>query len=63
MKDREIQCRYYLNERNCSRGHEGTFRSSCQHCKDYVAKKGAKPKRVDRRRQKIAKMLNDKRNW
>lgn len=37
-KDRLIPCKNYINEGNCEKGHEGTFKKSCQHCKDYRAR-------------------------
>lgn len=63
MKDREIQCKYYINEGNCAKGHAGEFRKQCQTCKDYIKKKGARPRRLDLRKSKTIKWLNDKRNW
>lgn len=50
MKDREIQCRYYLYETNCLKGHKGTFRKQCQFCKDYIPKVGGRPRRKDLRK-------------
>ena len=32
MKDREIQCIYYICEGYCSIGREGSFRKKCQTC-------------------------------
>lgn len=52
MKDREIACIYYLAEKNCKLGKEGTFRKKCQVCKDYCPRKGGKPARVNNRRKK-----------
>jgi hypothetical protein len=52
MRDREIQCIHYLNEKNCDLGKEGTFRHQCQTCKNYVPLKGGKPARTDRRGSK-----------
>lgn len=50
-RDREIQCKYYICEKQCSKGREGTFRHSCQTCDKYIPLKGAKPARTDKRKQ------------
>ena len=63
MKDRERVCIYYLNEGNCLKGHEGTFKKTCQFCKDYHAKKNAMPRRKDLRKEKQRKWENDIRNF
>lgn len=63
MNTREKQCIYYLNEGNCARGHAGTFKKTCQICKDYKMKKNAIPRRKDLRKQKIEKWEKDKKNW
>lgn len=63
MKDREIQCKYYIYETQCSKGHKGTFRKQCQFCKDYIPKMGARPRRKDTRKEKNEKYMKDKRNW
>lgn len=55
-RDREIACIHYINEGNCDLGKEGTFRKHCQTCKTYSAKKGSRPARVDRRKQKQEKI-------
>ena len=57
MKDREIVCQFYVCEHKCSKGREGTFRKACQHCTKYRPKRGTRPARVDKRRQKMDKML------
>lgn len=57
MKDREIVCQFYICEHECSKGREGTFRKACQHCTKYRPKRGTRPARVDKRRQKMDKML------
>jgi len=62
-KTREKVCVYYMNEGNCIKGHEGTFNHKCQKCKDYLAKKGAAPRRKDLRREKNMKWINDNRNF
>lgn len=63
MKDREIQCRYYINEGNCKKGHKGTFCKTCQTCKDYIPLKKARPRRQDLRRKKNTKWMNDMNNF
>lgn len=62
-KDRERACRWYKNENNCSKGHEGTFNKACQKCKDYEPKKGALPRRKDLRKIKNIKWMNDFKNF
>ena len=52
MKDREIACKYYVCENECTKGREGTFREACQTCNLYVAVKGGRPARKDLRRHK-----------
>lgn len=63
MKDRERQCVYYIYETNCAKGHDGTFKKACQHCKFYIPKKGAVPRRKDLRKEKVEKWMDNKRNW
>lgn len=62
-RDRERQCEYYQWEGQCAKGHEGTFHDACQTCPQYRAKKGARPKRRNLRREKNLKWLNDPRNF
>lgn len=52
-KTREIQCQYYLNEGNCSKGRSGTFRKQCQTCNLYSHKIGGKPARPNLKRKKL----------
>ena len=56
-KTRERQCEFYICEGQCSKGREGTFRKACQHCTKYRPKRGTRPARIDKRRQKMDKML------
>lgn len=56
-RDRERACKYYICERNCSKGREGTFRKQCQICSLYLPLSGGKPARTDNRKQK-----NERRN-
>ena len=62
-KDRERACERYKNEGNCSKGHEGTFRKSCQTCKDYSAKKGSFPCRKNLKREKTIKWMKNIKNY
>lgn len=62
-KTREIACRFYVAEKECLKGREGTFYGSCQTCKFYLAKRGGRPARKDLRQEKTEKFLSDKRNW
>ena len=55
MKDREIVCRYYEAEGICLKGRAGTFNDKCQKCDKYVAAKGARPRRTDKRGELLAK--------
>ena len=53
-KFREAPCKYYLNEGNCSKNRDGTYRSYCQKCDKYEPRKGyvSKPnkKKEDKRK-------------
>lgn len=62
-RDRERACEYYLNEGNCMKGHEGTFRDCCQTCYEYKPKKGGRSKRKDLRKEKTIKWEKDLRNF
>lgn len=62
-KDRERACEWYKNEGNCSKGHAGTFRKSCQICKYYKPKKGSLPRRKDLRKEKTIKWMNNIKNF
>ena len=62
-KDRERQCEYYINQGNCKKCHEGTFRKSCQICKDYSMKKGSLPRRKNLKRQKNIEWMNNIKNY
>lgn len=62
-KDRERACEYYKNEGNCSKGHKGTFRDSCQTCKDYSVLKHSQPRRKDLRKEKTIKWMNNLKNF
>ena len=55
-RTRERVCTYYICEGHCSKGREGTFRKKCQVCDKYLALKGAKPARTDRRKEKRDKI-------
>ncbi len=43
-KFHEAPCKYYLNEGNCEKGRDGTYRSYCQKCSKYEPRKGYVPK-------------------
>lgn len=51
-KMREVACKYYICERECEKGREGTFRKKCQTCDLYVPIKGGIPARKDLRQNK-----------
>ena len=55
-KDRVIVCENYLNEHNCTFGRDCRFWREMQICKDYKAKVGAKPARVNNKKQKLENM-------
>jgi hypothetical protein len=55
MKDREVQCEFYICEGNCKKGRAGTFRKACQTCNLYRPLKGKAPARVNNKRKKIEK--------
>ena len=63
MKDREIVCKYYLNEGNCAKGREGTFRKQCQICSKYEPIKHGIPARKNLKQEKTEKFMKDRRNW
>lgn len=63
MKDREIACKYYIAEKQCSKGREGTFKKQCQICKQYVPLSHGRPARKNLRKEKREKILKDRRNW
>ena len=62
-RDREIACKYYVCEGECSKGREGTFRCQCQICNKYDPVKGAQPARRNLKKEKNEKFMKDKRNW
>lgn len=62
-RDREVACKSYICEGNCSKGREGTFRDYCQVCNKYDPIKGGRPARKNLKREKREKFLNDRRNW
>ena len=62
-KDREIACKSYICEGNCSKGKEGTFRKACQKCGSYDPIKGGLPARKNLKREKTEKFMKDRRNW
>ena len=56
MRDREIACVHYVCEGKCDLGKKAEFRGHCQICKNYLAKKGGRPARIDKRKQKQDKI-------
>lgn len=62
-KTREIACKYYVAEKQCSKGREGTFRKQCQICNLYLPIAGGRPARKDLRQEKINKYMKDERHW
>ena len=62
MKDREIVCKNYICEGNCSKGREGTFRKACQTCDKYCPIRGGKLARTDNRKQKLDRIMR-KEKW
>ena len=63
MKDMERCCKYYMCERDCSKGREGTFRIQCQICSKYDPVPVGQPARKEKRKKKRDKYHKDKRNW
>ena len=55
-RDRFIQCKHYIAEKNCNKGKEGTFYGACQHCHLYEPVKGAKPAKVDNHKERLEKI-------
>lgn len=62
-KDREIACKSYVCEGDCSKGKEGIFRKACQTCGSYDPIKGGLPARKNLKREKTEKFMKDRRNW
>jgi len=62
-KTREVACKFYINEGNCSKGRDGTFRRKCQHCNLYDPIPGGRAARPDTRAQKREKYEKNRRNW
>lgn len=52
-KDRELACKYYVCEGECSKGREANFKGYCQKCNKYDANKKSRPRRTDRRNHKL----------
>lgn len=61
MRDREIICAYYVRRGECAKGRKAEHYKICQSCSKYLPLKGAKPARVDRRREKLAKIQKKER--
>lgn len=57
MKDREVQCLYYICEGYCSLGREGNFRKKCQTCDKYIPKPRCKAARVNNKKEKLNKII------
>lgn len=57
-KFREAPCKYYLNEGNCSKGRDGTYRYYCQKCNKYEARVGYKTKPNKKKEEKYKKDIN-----
>lgn len=55
-KERLVVCKYYLNEKNCSKGREGTFWQKCQKCNLYEAKHGVLPVHKENKKSKEEKI-------
>lgn len=55
-------CIHYIHEHNCDLGKDCEFWGHCQTCPSWKRKPGAKPARVDRRRQK-ADRIAKKEKW
>ena len=60
-KTREIVCIHYVNKGTCDLGKEASFYGLCQTCSQYKKKPGAKPNRINTKRQKIEKALRKER--
>ena len=62
-RDREIACKSYICEGNCSKGRGGRFRKDCKTCNKYDPIRGGQPARKNLKREKNEKFNKDKRNW
>lgn len=63
MKDRGIACVSYICESNCEIGREGTFHKYCQRCDKYKPTPGGRNIKPNRKKEKLAKIDKDRRNW
>ena len=61
-KFHEAPCKYYLNEGNCEKGRDGTYRSYCQKCSKYEPRKGYVPKPNKKKEDKWAYHKDDQVN-
>ena len=62
-KDREVACKFYVCEGNCTKGREATFRKHCQICNKYDPIPHGQPARKNLKNEKRDKFMKDKRNW
>lgn len=62
-RDRELACKSYICEGNCSKGRGGRFRKDCQTCDKYDPIRGSQPARKNLKREKNEKFQKDRRNW
>lgn len=63
MKDRGVACIFYICEGECRKNREGTFNHYCQKCDIYKPIPGGRNIKPNRKREKIDKIMKDKRNW
>lgn len=58
-KFHEAPCKYYLNEGNCEKGRDGTYRSYCQKCSKYEPRKGYASKPNKKKEDKWAYHIDE----
>ena len=62
-KDRLVPCKYYEYEGVCKKGHEGIFKKTCQHCKEYTPRHNDKVESVNKKKEILSKLDKDKKEW
>lgn len=61
-KTLEIVCIHYVNKGTCDLGKDAEFYGLCQTCRNYRKKPGAKPARIDTRKNKLDKVNKREQN-
>lgn len=56
MKEKQRPCIYYICEKNCELGREGTHKKYCQRCDHYTPDKRYKLNKKNIKREKLEKI-------